>query len=91
VQAERIDVSGQQSTACRRDEIPVADHVVTVRGHADEEFPFLTPDVRSEHRTCLPRRGRRREHPVPDRRKTRWCGRGLGDMPSGARTEDEVP
>lgn len=44
-----IDISGQQSTIVSDDMLQMADVVVTVCGHADEQCPVLPPNVKKVH------------------------------------------
>ena len=44
-----IDISGQQSTIVSDEMLQMADVVVTVCGHADEQCPVLPPNVKKVH------------------------------------------
>ncbi len=44
-----IDISGQQSTIVSNEMLQLADIVVTVCGHADEQCPLLPPTVNKVH------------------------------------------
>lgn len=44
-----IDISGQESTIVNDRMLNLADVVVTVCGHADEQCPVLPPDVKKIH------------------------------------------
>jgi arsenate reductase len=44
-----VDISGQQSTIVSDDMLQMADVVVTVCGHADEQCPVLPPNVKKVH------------------------------------------
>ena len=44
-----VDISGQESTRLTDSMIDLADLVVTVCGHADEQCPLLPPGVRKIH------------------------------------------
>jgi arsenate reductase len=45
-----VDISLQESTRLTDQNLAVADYVVTVCGHADENCPVLPARVRKEHR-----------------------------------------
>ena len=44
-----IDISGQESTIVSDEMLQMADIVVTVCGHADEQCPVLPPNVKKVH------------------------------------------
>lgn len=44
-----IDISGQESTIVNDDMLQMADIVVTVCGHADEQCPVLPPNMKKVH------------------------------------------
>lgn len=49
MQEAGIDISGQESTIVTDGMLKLADVVVTVCGHADEQCPVLPPDVKKVH------------------------------------------
>lgn len=49
MQEAGIDISGQQSTIVSEKMLNLADVVVTVCGHADEQCPLLPPGVKKVH------------------------------------------
>ena len=49
MQEAGIDISGQESTIINDDMLNLADIVVTVCGHADEQCPVLPPGVKKVH------------------------------------------
>jgi len=49
MQEAGIDISGQESTIVNDDMLNLADIVVTVCGHADEQCPVLPPGVKKVH------------------------------------------
>jgi len=49
MQEAGIDISGQESTIVSEKMLNVADVVVTVCGHADEQCPMLPPGVKKVH------------------------------------------
>ena len=49
MQEAGIDISGQESTIVSEEMLNLADVVVTVCGHADEQCPVLPPGVKKVH------------------------------------------
>ena len=49
MQEAGIDISGQESTIVNEEMLNLADVVVTVCGHADEQCPALPPGVKKVH------------------------------------------
>jgi arsenate reductase len=49
MQEAGIDISGQESTIVSDEMLQLADIVVTVCGHADEQCPVLPPTVKKVH------------------------------------------
>jgi len=49
MQEAGIDISGQESTIVTDEMLNLADVVVTVCGHADEQCPVLPPGVKKVH------------------------------------------
>ena len=49
MQEAGIDISGQESTIVTDEMLNLADVVVTVSGHADEQCPVLPPGVKKVH------------------------------------------
>jgi len=49
MQEAGVDISSQESTIVTEDMLNLADVVVTVCGHADEQCPLLPPSVKKVH------------------------------------------
>lgn len=49
MQEAGVDISGQESTIVTDEMLSLADVVVTVCGHADEQCPILPPGVKKVH------------------------------------------